>query len=194
MLPPSAELPISRLRVIWTTPSQLYRQSLQLPPCAARPFARQVGGDWRAAAAAWERLGCPYACARALASGDVAAQLAALDIFERLGARPDLEGLRQRLRAGGVRHVPRGPRPSTRGNPGGLTAREAEIAALLARSLTNARIGARLHISTKTVDHHVSAILAKLGVGSRAEAGRLAIELGLAPEEARLGREVGAPK
>jgi len=152
-----------------------------MPACAARPFARQVAGDWRRAAAAWERLGCPYERARALADGDEPAQLAALEIFVRLGARPDLERLRQRLRAGGVRHIPRGPRASTRDNPRGLTAREAEIAALLAGALTNARIGARLHISPKTVDHHVSAILGKLGVGSREEAGREAVKLGLAP-------------
>ena len=103
-------------------------------------------------------------------------------IFDRLGARPDLERLRQRLRAGGARHIPRGPRPSTRGNPFGLTAREAEIAALLAGLSPMPRIGARLHISPKTVDHHVSAILGKLGVRSREEAGRLAVKLGLGAE------------
>jgi DNA-binding CsgD family transcriptional regulator/tetratricopeptide (TPR) repeat protein len=164
--------------------------SARLPACAARPFAQQLAGDWRRAAAAWERLGCPYERARALADGDAAAQLSALEIFDRLGARPDLERLRQRLRAGGVRHIPRGPRLSTRGNPFGLTAREAEIAVLLA--LTNARIGARLRISPKTVDHHVSSILGKLGVTSREEAGRLATKLGLAP--ARQDGEVGPPK
>jgi DNA-binding CsgD family transcriptional regulator len=156
---------------------------VRLPACAAPPFARQVAGDWRRAAALWERLGCPYERARALAEGDEPAQLAALDIFGRLGARPDLERLRQRLRASGARHIPRGPRPATRGNPLGLTAREAEIAALLARALTNARIGARLHISPKTVDHHVSAILGKLGVASREEAGRVALQLGLASQD-----------
>jgi len=155
----------------------------RLPSYAARPFARQAAGDWRRAAALWTRLGCPYERARALAEGDEPAQRAALEIFDRLGARPDLERLRQRLRAEGVRHIPRGPRPSTRGNPLGLTAREAEIAALLPRALTNARIGARLHISPKTVDHHVSAILGKLGVASREEAGRVAVKLGLASQD-----------
>ena len=53
----------------------------------------------------------------------------------------------------------------------------------LARALTNARIGARLHISPKTVDHHVSAILGKLGVASREKAGRLALQLGLGPQD-----------
>ena len=169
-------------------------ERVRLPACAARPFARHVGGDWRGAAAAWERLGCPYERARALAEGDEPAQLAALELFDRLGARPDLERLRQRMRAGGARHIPRGPRPSTRGNPFGLTAREAEIAALLAGSLTNAAIGARLHISPKTVDHHVSAILGKLGVPSRDQAGRLAVKLGLVPEATRQHGEIAAPK
>jgi ATP/maltotriose-dependent transcriptional regulator MalT len=154
-------------------------ERVRLPAFAARPFAREIAGDWRRAAALWERLGCPYERARALVEGDEAAQRSALEIFDRLGAQPDLERLRQRLRAAGARHIPRGPRPSTRGNPLGLTAREAEIAALLARALTNARIGARLHISPKTVDHHVSAILGKLGVASREEAGRVALKLGL---------------
>ena len=167
---------------------------VRLPAHAARPFARQVAGDWRRAADAWQRLGCPYERARALAEGDEAAQLAALEIFDRLGARPELDRLRQRLRAAGARHIPRGPRPATRGNPFGLTAREAEIAALLARALTNARIGARLHISPKTVDHHVSAILGKLGVASREEAGRVAQKLGLGGGSARQDGEAVAPK
>jgi DNA-binding CsgD family transcriptional regulator/tetratricopeptide (TPR) repeat protein len=154
-------------------------ERVRLPPWMARPFARQIAGDWRQAAAAWERLGCPYEQARALAGGDAAARLAAVEILDRLGARPDLDGLRQRLRVEGVRGIPRGPRPSTRQNAFGLTARELEILALLTRSLTNRGIGARLHISAKTVDHHVSAILGKLGVDSRAEAGRRALQHGL---------------
>jgi DNA-binding CsgD family transcriptional regulator len=163
-------------------------ERLRLPAWVARPFARQIVGDWRRAAGLWERLGCPYERARALADGDAPAQLAALEIFDRLGARPDLDRLRQRMRAAGARHIPRGPRPTTRAHPSGLTAREAEIAALLAAGLTNARIGARLHISPKTVDHHVSAILGKLGVATREEAGRRMRPLGPAGSEAAIGR------
>jgi hypothetical protein len=55
----------------------------------------------------------------ALADGDEAAQLAALEIFERLGAGPAAERLRQALRAGSVRGIPRGPRQSTKENPAG---------------------------------------------------------------------------
>ena len=173
-----------RHRHSWHTGELAYWRSragdrVRLPSWTARPFALQIDGDWRRAATAWDRLGCPYERARALADGDEAARLAAVEAFDRLGARPDMERLRQRLRAEGVRRIPRGPRPSTRQNRFGLTAREVEIVALMAGALTNGRIGARLHISPKTVDHHVSAILAKLGVDSRQEAARLAVQHGL---------------
>ena len=76
--------------------------------------------------------------------------------------------------------MPRGPRPRTRENPAGLTARELEVLALLAEGLRNAQIAKRLVVSEKTVDHHVSAILRKLDVRSRGEAGAKAARLGLA--------------
>ena len=129
-----------------------------------------------------------------MADGDKTARLAAVETLDRLGAQPDLQRLRQRLRAEGVRGIPRGPRPSTRQNPYGLTARELEIVALLARALTNTRIGTRLHISPKTVDHHVSAILGKLGVASREEAGRVAIRQGLVTRGPVEDGEVQTPK
>ena len=45
------------------------------------------------------------------------------------------------------------------------------------------RIGARLHVSPKTVDHHVSSVLAKLGAATRVEAARIARERGLLPQD-----------
>jgi DNA-binding CsgD family transcriptional regulator len=137
------------------------------PDWIATPFACHLAGDWRAAAVAWERLGCPYEQARALADGDEAAQIAALAIFDQLGAQPAAADLRQRMRLAGLHHIPRGPRPTTRDHPFGLTARQMDILALLAEDLTNAKIAARLYLSPKTVDHHVSAVLAKLDVHSR---------------------------
>jgi DNA-binding CsgD family transcriptional regulator/tetratricopeptide (TPR) repeat protein len=144
-----------------------------LPEWTARPYALHIAGDWRTAAEEWERLGCPYEQARALADGDHPAQLAALEIFDRLGARPAADKLREKLRAAGARNIPRGPRPATRENPFGLTDRQMEILGLLVEDLTNAEIAARLHLSSKTVDHHVSAVLAKLDVHSREEAAKL---------------------
>jgi DNA-binding CsgD family transcriptional regulator/tetratricopeptide (TPR) repeat protein len=146
------------------------------PRWAAPPFLLQVRGEWRRAAEAWERLSCPYEQARALADGDAPAQLAALSIFDRLGALPAAAALRQKMRGAGQRRIPRGPRTATRCNPFGLTRREMEILGCLTEGLSNGRIGARLHVSPKTVDHHVSSVLAKLGTASRGEAARLARE------------------
>jgi DNA-binding NarL/FixJ family response regulator len=84
-----------------------------------------------------------------------------------------------RLRELGERGLPRGPRPKTRANPAGLTARELEVLQLLTEGLRNAQIAGRLVLSEKTVDHHVSAILRKLNVRSRGEAAATATRLGL---------------
>jgi DNA-binding CsgD family transcriptional regulator/tetratricopeptide (TPR) repeat protein len=141
-------------------------------PVAVPPVvALQLAGDWRAAANEWERIGCPHERALALAdSGDEDATREALDALERLGATRPAGLVRRRLRAGGARHVPRGARPSTRRNPAGLTEREAEVLSLVREGLRDAEIAERLFLSPKTVGHHVSAILAKLGVRSRVEA------------------------
>jgi DNA-binding CsgD family transcriptional regulator/tetratricopeptide (TPR) repeat protein len=148
-------------------------EAVVVPEWAAQPFTFQVAGDWCAAVAEWERLGCPYEQAGALAEGGNEAQVAAIDIYERLGARPALNELRRKMQAAGE-PVPRGPRPATRENPFGLTAREMEILGLLAEGLSNAGIAARLHISPKTAGHHVSAVLAKLSVHTREAAAALA--------------------
>ena len=151
-------------------------ESLSLPDWAALPYRLQAGGQWEAAAAEWKRLGCPYEQARALADGPPKAQVAALRIFERLGARPAAEQLRQRLHSAGAINLPRKPRQATRNNPFGLTNRQTEILGLLTEGLSNAEIAARLHLSIKTVDHHVSAILSHLQVHSRRAAAALARE------------------
>src|SRR5207244_3379109 len=102
---------------------------------------------------AWERLGCPYDAAMARLAGDVPALLTALETFESLGARPAADRARSRLRALGVRPGLRGPRPTTRANPHGLTSRQVEILDLVAQGLTDAQVAARLQLSPKTVNH-----------------------------------------
>jgi DNA-binding CsgD family transcriptional regulator len=142
------------------------------PPWIAPPYLLQLHGRWQEAAVAWAERGCPYERARALAVGDEAACREALALYDRVGARPAGDALRQQLRRDGFAHLSRGPRSVTRNNPFGLTPRQAEILSLLGEGFTNARIAHRLHISVKTVDHHVSAVLGKLGVSSRSDVHR----------------------
>ena len=91
--------------------------------------------------------------------------------IDEFGAARAASHLRRRLRADGVRRIPRGPRAASRSGPAGLTPRETEVLDLIVRGDTNAQIAQALVITPKTVDHHVSSVLAKLGVSSRREAG-----------------------
>ncbi|MER7273030.1 LuxR C-terminal-related transcriptional regulator [Dactylosporangium sp. NPDC000244] len=139
----------------------------------AEPFALEWAGDHAGAAAAWDALGCPYDAALArLGAGDEPGVRRALAAFDDLGATAAARVARQRLRDLGARSIPAGPRTATRAHPHGLTRREQQVLDLVAEGLTNAEIAARLVLSVKTVDHHVSAVLAKLGVATRAEAAR----------------------
>lgn len=153
--------------------------------CADHPCALEAARRWRDAAEAWRTLGCPYETARALADGDEAAQREALALLRPLGARPLIERVRQRLRAAGVRGLPRGPRASTQAHPAGLTGKEVAVLALLASGLRNKEIALRLNRSTRTIDHHLQAIFAKLAVGTRAEAVSMAFRLGVATPDVR---------
>lgn len=148
-------------------------------------WAFGLRGDWRAAATTWDQLGDVYEAAleRGL-SGDREAMVAGLEVLDRLGADATATVVRRRLRELGVVRLPRGPLETTRANPAGLTERQVDVLALLAEGLTNAEIAERLVVSPRTVDHHVSAILAKLGVATRREAGRAAADL-LGSVEAR---------
>jgi DNA-binding CsgD family transcriptional regulator len=148
------------------------------PAGAAEPYATLLAGDWRSAAAAWTELGAPYEAALALADGDDEDALRqALDELRRLGAAPAAAIVARRLRSLGVRGVPRGPRARTRANPANLTPREMEILALVAEGSRNGDIAERLFLSQKTVAHHVSAILRKLDVKTRGEAGAAYLQL-----------------
>jgi DNA-binding CsgD family transcriptional regulator/tetratricopeptide (TPR) repeat protein len=144
----------------------------------AEPYSLGASGDWAGAAEAWGALGCPYERAVALLeSPEPEPLLDALDAFYTLGAVPAAALARARLRDLGVTAIPRGPRPATMTHRGGLTNRQTEVLGLLSGGLTNAEIAERLFISQKTVDHHVSAILRKLGVASRRAAVRWAKEI-----------------
>jgi DNA-binding CsgD family transcriptional regulator/tetratricopeptide (TPR) repeat protein len=153
---------------------------VRVPAVVAEPYRLLLVGDWRAAAAAWRERGCPYHRALALTCGDEdEALLEALRLLDGLGARQTAQRLRHQLRRRGNLRVPRGPTRATAANPAGLTGRQVEVLGLLAEGLTDAEIAARLSLSTKTVGHHVSALLAKLGVGSRRQAAAAARRLGV---------------
>ena len=144
------------------------------------PYALLAAGQWRAAADRWERAGCPYEQAAALAaSSDPQDVLTALGLLDGLRAEPLARRVRARLRDLGVTRIPRGPVSATRDNPAGLTQRQLEIVRLLADGLSNAEIAARLVLSIRTVDTHVAAVLGKLDARTRRDAAAKAEALGL---------------
>jgi DNA-binding CsgD family transcriptional regulator len=152
------------------------------PEWIAEPYRLQLGGSPGEAAAAWRGRNCPYEAARALSESDEESELLeALAEFERLGAQPDARIVRQTLRRHGFT-VPRGPRATTRSNPGELTSRELEVLRLVAAGLRNADVAEQLVLSRRTIDHHVAAIFRKLSVKTRGEASAAASRLGLLEE------------
>jgi ATP/maltotriose-dependent transcriptional regulator MalT len=177
-----ADLPLERLRPRLRAEVLRYAQlagaRIEAAPDLAEPWASAVRGDWRAAADQWRAEERPYELAVELyASGEVEPALEALRIFDQLGAAPAARLTRHRLREAGVRSLPRGPRAATREHPAGLTERQAEVLELLVQGMTNPEIADRLVLSVRTVDHHVAAVLQKLGVGSRQEAAARAAAL-----------------
>ncbi len=134
----------------------------------AEPYRLQEAGEHAPAARAWDELGCSLDAALALLdSWDEDELRDALRRLYELGADATAGLARQKLRQIGARSVPAGPHRATRAHPLGLTPRECQVLELICERQTNADIARTLFISAKTVDHHVSAVLAKLGVSSR---------------------------
>jgi DNA-binding CsgD family transcriptional regulator len=103
-------------------------------------------------------------------------------IAERMRAGTELRLAEQRLRALGVRTWRRGRRAAGTDPLAELSEREREIARRVALGASNPEIAAALFLSRKTVERHVSNILAKLGIRNRTElAGALAATLGRRP-------------
>jgi DNA-binding CsgD family transcriptional regulator len=151
-----------------------------VPRGAEGPFAMELTGQWARAAELWTKLGCPYEAALALGDADDEEALRqALTELQRLEARPVAAIVARRLRERGARTLPRGPRPATRQNRSGLTARELEVLGLVVEGLPNRQIADRLVLSVRTVDHHVEAVFRKLGVRTRIAMKEKAIELEL---------------
>ena len=168
----------------WIKGELLYWQSRAQPALTvvegvSEPFRLMLSGDWQAAARCWERLGVPYEQALSLADGPESALRAALVILDGLGAGPLAAIVRLRLRKLGVRKIPRGPRPTTRATPPASPRARCRCSRCWSRGHTNAELARRLHLSAKTVEHHVSAILEKLDVHSRTEAVAAAFGLGI---------------
>lgn len=149
------------------------------PDGAAEPYALQMAGDWEQAAEAWEAIGCPYEVGMALLDGDTDAVARAHTIFDAIGAAPAAKIARDRLRKLGVVARGRGANRSTIANPAGLTDRQLEVLGLMVRGLSNGEIADALYVAPKTVEHHASAIYAKLAVDGRAKAVAVATEQGL---------------
>jgi DNA-binding CsgD family transcriptional regulator/tetratricopeptide (TPR) repeat protein len=141
------------------------------------PHAAMARRDWSGAADAFGAVGWTYDRALMLSLlDDTEALVEALEIARGLGAEPLARRVAERMRELGIR-IPKGPREATRANPAGLTARQLEVLALLAEGLTNAEIAERLVVSPRTAEHHVAAVLMKLGAPTRREAARRASEL-----------------
>lgn len=146
-----------------------------LQRCGAPSADPRHVADWRVQADMWAQRRCPYDEALALLDSPHEADLRqALQTFQQLGALATVQRTQQLMRERGIIVIPRGPRSSTQANAFGLTRREQEVLDLLTASFTNSEIAGKLFLSEKTVDHHVSAILHKMGVSTRRDAARRA--------------------
>jgi DNA-binding NarL/FixJ family response regulator len=138
-----------------------------------------VDGEWREAADRWTEIGAPMWVALSLAHlPDLDSARRALEILDDIGAPTVRAAVLRDRRAAGF-SLPRGPRSPERVDGAGLTTRELDVLALLVEGLSNAGIADALVLSPKTVGHHVSSVLAKLGEPTRARAAAAAVRRGI---------------
>ncbi|MGH2589030.1 MAG: response regulator transcription factor, partial [Dehalococcoidia bacterium] len=95
-------------------------------------------------------------------------------------ARPAAAATARRMRALGLRNVPRGAHGTTRANPAGLTRREVEVLRLLATGASNQEIADMLVVSVRTAERHLLHIYGKIGARRRGDAVAYALRGGLA--------------
>ncbi len=136
------------------------------PDGTADSYAWIIHGEYTKSAQYWREKGIPYEEGLALMHGSETEQISAIRTFEDLGAVAVANKVRRALLDQGAR-VPRGKSFATRDHAAGLTARQAEVLALLAQGHTNTKIADELFVSYRTVENHVSAILMKLDVATR---------------------------
>ncbi len=189
-----APAPVAHLDVAWAASTArpvawevgeiaYWRAAAGLPATAPvavpEPFAMMREGRWQAAAQAWRALDCPVWQAISLSrEPDLDSARHAFELLTTLQLPVVWAALARDRHAAGLR-VPRGPRAARASNPAGLTARELDVLRLLADGLSNPAIAEALFLSARTVEHHVSAVLRKLGRPTRARAVSMAIREGL---------------
>jgi DNA-binding CsgD family transcriptional regulator/tetratricopeptide (TPR) repeat protein len=168
-------VPSQRWIAVWTR-----RLTGAAEPTDLEPFASQAAGNAAHAAELWDRLGYRYEAALALLdTKDEALLRESLRRLTDLSADAAARLVRRTMRDLGMHSIPTGSRTAARTHPRGLTKREQEILELLSDGQSNEEIAASLFISVRTVEHHVSAILAKLGASTRKGATKEARRLGL---------------
>jgi DNA-binding CsgD family transcriptional regulator/tetratricopeptide (TPR) repeat protein len=147
----------------WLPDTEAARVADSLPP----PYRAEALRRWDEAAGLWDALGSRFSAGLALARGGGREGLtAAAQRFDELGVEAAAARARTLARVQGW-SIARGARATTRAHPDGLTRREAEVRDLLADGLSNVAIAERLVLSPRTVEHHVAAVMSKLGVSSR---------------------------
>jgi DNA-binding CsgD family transcriptional regulator/tetratricopeptide (TPR) repeat protein len=143
------------------------------------PYALMMQGNWRAAVDEWDRIGCPFERAMALAEGDPFAKREALVVFEGLGAKPAANELRRKLQAQGVKNIPPDLKIGSKTSAAEMTGREMEVLRLIAEGLSNPEVAEKLTISVGTVKAHTAKIYNKLGANNRVQALKRARDLHL---------------